>query len=315
MIRLTLGAVLGIAAAVGAAPAPVHADALSDRAVAVLQRVFAEDHTWVKVHAAEVLARFGHAPEVRTAFLAEAPAAALSPYRVGIWRVLAETAPSPSERDRWIAPIMREALDAAPDPKGDPGRRLRAIESLGKLRVRLSGRPLAVMREFACTAAPAEAPLPLWSLALAGEPGALDRLSSLLSCPSDLARMRAAYALRWLRPSDPGVLRRLVAAAGAEPGSGAARPFLLSAALTLDADPRRSASWRSELANLPPGGSTDARFEAAQALMSPGDQDNLARATLLLDDPDANTQVGAAWTILEYLRSGARSPRRVTTGQ
>jgi hypothetical protein len=303
-IGIALGLLAGAAASVPAERLGP-GDAVSARAV--LRDVLETDRTWVKIHAAEVLIAFGEGPEVRRRFLVEAPAAATSPYRIGIWRVLASTAEAPGERAGWIGRIEREALDPAPDPR-DPNRRLRAIESLCKLRVRLGGAALESMRAFAAQASPREAPLPLWSLALAREPGAPGRLADLLGSADPTARQRAAYALRWLGPRDPGVLRRLARAAGTEPPWTPAYPFLLSAAVLLDADPARSPGWRTALEHLPAGSSADARFEASQALMPSATPATLPRIARLLDDPDANIRVGAAWTLLSFLAHRSSPP-------
>jgi SSS family solute:Na+ symporter len=278
-------------------------DALSARARAVLRQVVATDHSFVKVHAAEVLIAYGEAGAMRRIFALEAPAAAASPYRVGIWRVLAVTAPTPADRARWVAKIA--ALAVRP---GDPDR-LRSLESLGKLRVRLSGEALATTRRLAAEAPPSDASLPLWVLQLAGEPGALGRLAGLLSARDVVARQRAAYALRWLRPGGPEVLRQLANAADAEPPGTPAEPFLDSAALALNADPARAPVWQARLERLAVGSSADARYEASQALMPSCTAATLPLIAGLLDDPDANTRVGAAWTILYARSHGITSPR------
>jgi hypothetical protein len=297
MIQPALCALLGIASVLPAAGAPARDDSPRERARAALEQVLREDHTWSKVHAAEVLVRTGEAESIRTRFLAEAPQARSSPYRIGIWRILAETAPTGAERDRWTAPILAEALDPAPDPS-DPARRLRAIESLGKLGVRLGGAPLGAMRRFAASAPDDEAPLPLWVLALAGEPGAPARLASLLSSPSAKARLRAAYALRWLRPADPAVREAIRRAADSGRPGGAERAYVLAAALGTGCGRGRMLPWLDELRHLPASSSPDAQYEAARALMPYRDADELRRQAGLLGSPDANTRVGAAWTIL-----------------
>jgi len=269
-------------------------DGLSARARAVLHQIVASDRTFVGVHAAEVLIAYGEADAMRKIYALEAPAADASPYRIGIWRVLAATSRSPAERAVWVGKIERISLIP-----GDTDR-LRSLESLGKLHVRITGQVLEATRKLAAEAPQSDASLPLWALQLAGEPGALGRLADLLESNDVVARQRAAYALRWLRAGDPDMLRKLAKAADAEPPGTAAYPFLISAALSLGADPARAPVWQAKLERLAVGSSADARFEASQALMPTCTAATLPLIAGLLNDPDANTRVGAAWTILYF---------------
>jgi len=271
-------------------------DALSARARDVLHRIAATDPGWVRIHAVEVLAAYGEGPSMRKIFLGEAKAAEASPQRIGIWRVLAATSPTTAERVAWIGRIERVSL-----VPGDPDR-LRALESLGKLHYILTGSSLQAARRLAAEAPPQDAPLPLWALQLAGDSTALERLGHLLAAKDPVARQRAAYALRWLRPDDPALLRRLARAADNEPPGSVAYPFLVSAALSLNADPEQASFWQAKLERLAVGSSADARFEASQALMPYCTVSTLPLIAGLLDDPDNNTRVGAAWTIL-YARA------------
>jgi len=255
-------------------------DALSARARDVLHRIAATDPGWVRIHAVEVLAAYGEGPSMRKIFLGEAKAAEASPQRIGIWRVLAATSPTTAERVAWIGRIERVSL-----VPGDPDR-LRALESLGKLHYILTGSSLQAAR----------------ALQLAGDSTALERLGHLLAAKDPVARQRAAYALRWLRPDDPALLRRLARAADNEPPGSVAYPFLVSAALSLNADPEQASFWQAKLERLAVGSSADARFEASQALMPYCTVSTLPLIAGLLDDPDNNTRVGAAWTIL-YARA------------
>jgi uncharacterized membrane protein len=273
------------------------AGAPAGRARAALRRIVANGRAWVRVHAAEVLIAYGEGDAMRALFGREAPAAAASPYRIGTWRILAAAARTPAERAGWVARIEAEAIDPTPDP-GDPSRRLRALESLGKLRVRVDGPVREATRVFAAAAAPVDAALPLWVLSLAGDSGAPGRLAGLLSAPDPVARQRAAYALRWLGSTDPVVLGKLRRAADSEPAGTAAWPFLASAALLLDPGAPGAPAWRSGLETLPPVSTPDAKFEAAQALMPFRNAEDLRRMAALLDDPDDAVRVNAAWTIL-----------------
>ncbi len=280
------------------------AEAPADRARDELRRIARDGKAWVRVHAAEVLVAYGEGDAMRAIFGREAPTAAASPYRIGTWRILAAASRTPLERAGWVARIEAEALDPTPDPK-DPNRRLRAFESLGKLRVRVDGPMRESTRTFAAAAAPIDAALPLWVLALAGDTGAPGRLADLLSSADPVARQRAAYALRWVGSTDPAILEKLRRAADSEPAGTAAKPFIASAALLLAPGAPQVPDWRACLETLPPGSTADAAFEAAQALMPYRNAEDLRRMEALLGDPDDAVRVSAAWTILYADAHGA----------
>lgn len=264
----------------------------SAEARALLHRIVAEDQTFVKIHAAEGLISAGEAEAVRKIFLAERPANEASPYRVGVWRVLASTAPSAAEREQWIGKVEQLFLDpAAPN-------RVQALETLCKLGHRVSGRSLDAVRVLAAGKDPADAVMALWSLQLAGEPGVLSRIAGALASGDPKVRLRAGYALRWLHPTDPAVLRALARAADAEQDGTISSPFILSAAVAADANPGRAAAWQGKLRQLLENGSADARFEACQGLMASFTPSDLPRLRALLDDPQSDTRIGAACGIL-----------------
>ena len=275
-----------------AASARAADDALSARARDVLHQIVVRDHTWDRIHAAEVLDAYGEGASMRKFFLNEGKRAESSVQRIGIWRVLAATSPTAAERAVWIGKIEHVSLDPA-----DPDR-LRALESLGKLRHVITGRSLQATRKFAGEAPPNDSLLPLWVMQLAGDPSALGRIADALAFKDPIARQRAAYALRWLRPQDPAVLAKLARAADSEPPGTVAYPFLVSAALSLQADPERAPVWQSQLERLAVGSSPDACFEASQALMPYCTAAVLPLMAGFLQDPENNARVGAAWTIL-----------------
>src|SRR5262245_23468833 len=127
---LTAGLVptpMSCAAASPTTPMPTQ-HALSERARTTLLDVLQRDETFIKVHAAEILNARGETARVREVFLRELERSSeVSGYRVGIWRVLAQSAASPNERSQWIAKIAAAFMDAA------AADRLGAIESLAKL--------------------------------------------------------------------------------------------------------------------------------------------------------------------------------------
>lgn len=101
-----------------------------EKAFLVLRTNLQTQKEWVKVHAAEFLIWTGHPRGVREVFTAEdAQFGDQTPYRIGIWRVLAQEAESPEEKQKWIHNI----LQAFADENGND--RIHAAETLAKLRV------------------------------------------------------------------------------------------------------------------------------------------------------------------------------------
>ena len=278
------------AAAPGGGPASD--DPLAARARSVLHQVLKTEQSWVKVHAAEALVEAGEAAGMRKLFLGELSGTSLPSHRIGVWRLLASTAHSPEERATWVAKIEQVFLDPT-----DPDR-LRALESLCKLRCRLAGESLETVRALAAKTSLGPTQLPWWALQLAGDPEALRHIAAALASADPEVRKRAGFALRWLHVVDPAVQRALAVAADAEPDGTESYPFVLGAALTLEADPTRAAVWGARLEQALRTGSANAGFEACETLkhcLTPADRPGLAD---LLDRPEGDVRVGVAATIL-----------------
>ena len=271
-------------------------DATTTKAKAILHDIFDRDETWIKIHAAEALLAGGEAIAMRERFLQLASKADSLLYRVGVWRVLANTSPTEAERDECVAQI--EKIFLSPSPSDLP----QALETLCKLRVRVDGPVLDLVRRSVDGPSESIGALALWSLCLRDEPTALERLCSLLRSPNASLRLSAAYALRWLRTGDTTALRMLAQAADAEAPSTEAYAYLLSAAFALDANPARRPAWRTALEQVLAKGSMDARFEVCNGLLQQSTAASLRHYVPLLDDPGADTRVGAALTIL-YVRA------------
>jgi len=267
-------------------------DASVGRARAVLREVMNREEGWIKIHAAEALVAGGEAVTIRDRFLALVPAVDPLAYRVGVWRVLANTSPTLPERNACVAQVEKIFLNpAAPD-------RSQALETLCKLRYRVTGRTLGLVRAMAADPHAPQRPLALWSLRLAQEPGALESLCGLLHSPEAGERLAAAYAFRVLRENDPLALAALARAADREPAQSRAYPYLVSAAFSLHADQDRRAAWRSALDNVLVTGSDAARFEACQGLLADAALSDRPRFVSLLEAPGNDTRVGAALTLL-----------------
>lgn len=264
---------------------------------AVLLRALAEEKGFVRVHAAEALIAVGESTAPREAFTRELAVWEPAPERTGAWRVLAASARTPAERAPFVAKIESVLVaDGAPD-------RLQSLESLCKLKVVESGVPLA--RARAMSAGPeAEQPLGLWALFLAGEREATTRLAGLLTSGDPVVRLRASYALRWLRPSEPAILRAVATAVDREPTDSLAYPYLLSAALVLNADASRRSAWKAAADKIVSSGVTGARYELCQAFVFCPEPVDAAVIAPLLDHKDGDARIGAAWLILA--KAGAK---------
>lgn len=264
---------------------------LRDRAQAVLRRAFAEEQGWVRVHAAEAMVDAGDGVMARNAIIRELSTWEASPQRTGAWRTLAFAAQTVAERVPCIAKIESVlAVDGAAD-------RLQALESLCKLEVAVSGIPL--LRAHAMAAGPeGEQPLGNWALVLAGESGALARLGALVGSADPLVRLRAAYALRWLRPIDATVLQQLTTAVDAEPADSPAHPYLVSAALAANASLARIAAWKLAGAKILADGATGPRYEICQTLVLRREPVEAALVAPLLEHKDGDARIGAAWLLL-----------------
>ena len=184
-------------------------------------------------------------------------------------------------------------------------RPIQALETLCKLGHRVGGPALEAVRKLASGGKPADRVMALWSLQLVGEPGAQAEIARALSSPDPEVRLRSGYALRWLHPTDPTVLRALARAADREPPGTDSYPYVLGAAVAATADPARVATWRLELGRLLENGPAEARFEICQSLLPSFTPADLPRLAALLDDPQSDTRIGAARAIL-FLESRVR---------
>jgi hypothetical protein len=271
-------------------------DAASLRAKKILHEIMDQEESWVKIHAAEALIAGGEAISIRERFLQLAPTADALPYRIGIWRVLANTSPTAAERAACVAQVEKVFLNLSnPD-------RSQAIETLCKLRVRVEGPTLDLVRQTAVDGPVLLRPLALWSLRLANESGALEKICALFQSTDPTMRIDAAYALRLLRETDPAALNALARAADAEPADSRAYPYVISAAFALNADPARRPVWRASLEKIIATGSVDARFEACNGLLAEVKASDLPKYLPLLDEKGNDTKVGAALTLL-YVRA------------
>ena len=301
-IRIPAPAVI-VCTSIATAAGQQSADPVAQRARAVLDAALASEKAFVKVHAAEALIALGEKDEPRRVFRAELPAANdIRPYRIGVWRVLAASSDSPQERAEWITRTESVVLDpAAMD-------RLHAIESLAKLSHAPTGRVRAAAETMA-KGSDAEAVFPRWVLHLAGDRTALPAIVAALDSDDPIARLRAAYVVRWLNLTDAATRTAVARTAVRESPTTIGFTIILGAAVALEADPKRTPRWVATLEQILESGAAGARYDACQTLMRRYTIADLPKLKPLLDHADGDARIGAAWAILEVTaRSRTSAP-------
>lgn len=246
--------------------------------------------TWDKVHAAEYLIWTDHADGVYEIYKEEETRfGGDSPYRIGVWRVLAQSARSPEERQTYIQKIVK-AFEA---PEGTD--RLHAAETLTKL-----GVPLLQEAPKATTDVLNGEKNALYMYTLAGaaigkteaEQRNFEELVSLTTNPEtiDQLQMQGAYALRHIGQLSASAWRSLAQTALAEPEESPARVYLLSAAFVLTPADHGSATAfpniYSELVKYKASPSKGARSEMAVALGQKGTDESVPVLLSILHNED-----------------------------
>src|SRR5438132_587953 len=188
-------------------PSPVD-DGLRQRVSQLLHAALEREQEWIRVHAAEALIAAGDAQGVKAVFDRELSLKGNDrPYRIGIWRVLAQIARNDEARQGWIKNIV----DAFGDVEATD--RLHAAETLGKLGYRAPSDDRDVFEIAAKTAAGPLTANARWVLANSGRPKADAQLVELLSSNDGPTRATAAYAVRFLPKISPALWGKLVGAA------------------------------------------------------------------------------------------------------
>ena len=289
-------------------PSPVD-DGLRQRVSQLLRAALEREQEWIKVHAAEALLAAGDTQVVKAAFDRELSLKGNErPYRIGIWRVLAQVARNDEARQGWIKNIV----DAFREVDGTD--RLHAAETLGKLGYRAPSDDRDV---FELAAKTPDGPLTAnarWVLANSGRPKADAQLVELLGSSDGATRAAAAYAVRFLPKISPALWGKLVGAARQEPDAPDAdivRASLVSAAFVHAPVEQQKATFKADLVKYARTGSADAKAEACAALAMQGQDEDVALLVSLLDDSHVDIRVAAANAILQidrrHLKSAARN--------
>ena len=266
---------------------------LRTQAVQVLRSTLETEQRWIKVHAAEALLSAGQPDGVVRAFEIEFASHGTEPeYRIGIWRVLAQAAPTDRQREPWITKIVAAFLNT-----GGPDR-LHAAETLGKLGYRASATETEAFDVVARSGRGSLSVDASWVLTNSGRAGGDAPLAELLSSEDRGTRNDAAYAMRHLvKLSNAGWEKLATAADKSHVGDGE-HVTLLSAAF-VHAPRDQKSHFKSELMKYLSSGTNDEKYEVCAALAREGvDADALLLAPLLADaSPDV--RIGAAHAILK----------------
>lgn len=285
MPRLVL--LLFSAVITGATPLP-------DRAVTTLTEILKVGNPVDQVHAAEVLIPFGHSRVVWEHYYPERGRHDDTPiYRITDWRALARVDRTLQARRGWIESLYKIALTPGlPD-------RVHAAESIAKLKDVPPPHVVASMRDWAATAEEKDAAFALWCAWGGKIPAdASDQIIGWLQSSDSDTRLRTAYMLARLRPSDPAILTALADAANAANELNLPNTVIVSAAHFLAASESHMPEWRAYLEEAIATQDALWIFHAVQGLLPVLRPEDVPDYVPLLDHPDPDARTSAAWVIL-----------------
>jgi len=220
------------------------AASLREKAIQELRTNLKTQQQWEKVHAAEYLLWLGYPQEVQEVFEEERKKFdTLSPYRIGIWRVLAQAAHTEEEKDVWIDKILQAFLDR------NGKDRIHAAETLAKLKVSPFEADSVATQEAINSKNIILSTYTRWAfLYSSGKVTQNDRSKFFQQIHHDDPRVRriTAYALRHLDDLNAEKWEQLVAVALSEPDTSEAKIYLLSAAVvTTPKDSIQSSTYQT----------------------------------------------------------------------
>ncbi len=259
---------------------------LHARCLSALHEALADGKEFVKVHAAESLIWTGNAGNVRELFLDEPITAPR--YRIGVWRVLAQAAPNPRERQEYENKILAVLLDP------NASDRTHAAETSGKLGVTSHAPEVLLLAKGEAGSCQAMAQ---WVLANSGEEKDEACLAELLESPNNDARGCAAYALRFFKKIRPATYEKLKTAAEKEPVGSPQRSNMISP-WYLHSTLGERPDVRTRLMQCTETGRSEDKREVCAALGRMPNPEDIPFLTKLLADADLDVRAGAAEAIL-----------------
>jgi dienelactone hydrolase len=267
--------------------------------LALLVREMQSNTGFKRIHAAEALIAHGQTETVAKFFQPEIETSE-SPYRIGIWRVMARAAATEAQRLQFVERIRTALLDpAGPD-------RLHAAESLAKLG-KANPADRSAIAKWEATLDDADGAFPRWLLLLGGsaETRAADEahLVKLLESKDAIARLRTGFAIGSLTDPSAASLARLQRQAQVEPADSPARAYLIAAVLLHT--PRESPAYaevKKQLSVYLETGKSYEQLQAASAIGQRGTADDLPALSRLLNNPEADARIGGATGSLYLLQ-------------
>ena len=284
-------------------------DPLSKRALDELLVTLRTQPEFIKVHAAEYLIWLGHTEEARKEFLQQNELHGEQPkYRIGIWRVLAQTEKEPSGKKKWNDKIFQAFGDLnGPD-------RLHASETLAKLHLSpLDRYPEATQKSLSDESRNLQV-YTLWATSYAS-PDSLDknRLKFIQLAAADTnedVRKISSYILRRMG-LNASQWKDFAKKALAEPPSSALKFSLLTTAFIAcpadvqqDSQTKIKALLLNDYRELPFGG----QIEVSMALAEHGTAEDIPVLAALMDSKpgtgiseaeSADVRAAAAYAILK----------------
>ncbi|MEO5997621.1 MAG: hypothetical protein ABIN89_12865 [Chitinophagaceae bacterium] len=266
----------------------VRPDALAEKAMNELEKVLHEQSLFIKVHAAEYLIWLGHNEEAKQVYLAEDSLHNKEmPYRIGIWRVLAQAEDKEENKTKWISRVF----DVYADPNAPD--RLHATETLAKLQQS----PLAKYPGITAKTLSSENrnlnTYALWAISYSSD-SALNKnrsifLSLALEDSNQVIRKISAYILRKMGRLTAKDWELLAEKALAEPQTSTMRHSLLNTAFVtlpsaVNASTQRMGDIYKEMLKDSHLFNTGERIELALSLADKGEAADLPVLTSMLDN-------------------------------
>jgi SSS family solute:Na+ symporter len=276
--------------------APVLHDDQRARCRDILVRALQDDSPWIRVHAAEALIALKQTGPALAAFRAKADTTEPR-YRIVVWRVLAQAEPDAAQRSQYVERIRAALMDpSAPD-------HAHAMEALAKLHEPAADDAERKRIQDVADAKSQISPFAVWRLANANDATAIERLVVLLHADDAITRSRAAYVLSRLQPLPDTATQAVTATLDKEPADSPARIMLRAAQ---GGDAVREMAKDTKVA---PSG----RYFAAMNLADNGTGGDYAILDALLNDPDYDVRVGAAYATLQIDARAAAAATAPTT--
>lgn len=216
----------GLMGSAGTSLAEDTADEFEQTCVSVLVESLSARGEWTSVHAAEYLIRLEQSQKTLVAFRSQADTAE-PPFRIGVWRVLAQAETSPETRTAYVERIRSVLLSK------DATDRLHALETLAKLAAPIqSERELDIVKNM-CAPNDPGCSFAHWRLIQhSSSTKSLHALVEQLRSSDSIARLRAGFVLSQLDDLPKDVRSQVRKAFEEEPQDSIAYPYLASAAGT-----------------------------------------------------------------------------------